>query len=161
MAEDGRKGISRFVAAVTNAVARHPILSWLVRRAVSIIRVMRANPLTLAGFVVVVVMAIAAILVAGLPPLGQLLFGRPASILPFGPSDLYLDNAFADPDIVRKLRIASSTLLPRFSAGGIVSGLTREEIMSPSTYHILGTDNLGRDTLSRVLAALPLDLVIG
>jgi len=161
MAEDGRKGISRFVAAVRNAVARHPILSWLVRRAVSIIRVMRANPLTLAGFVVVVVMAIAAILVAGLPPLGQLLFGRPASILPFGPSDLYLDNAFADPDIVRKLRIASSTLLPRFSAGGIVSGLTREEIMSPSTYHILGTDNLGRDTLSRVLAALPLDLVIG
>ena len=98
----------------------------LWRRAVSVVRVMRANPLTLAGFLLVVAMAIIATLVVLLPLVTQPILGRPVSILPYGPND----------------------------QSALVWG-------DPSLEHPFGTDKLGRDMLSRVFAALPLDLAIG
>src|SRR3989454_6398381 len=41
------------------------------------------------------------------------------------------------------------------------NGLSPEYGQAPSGSHLLGTDNLGRDMFSRILAALPLDLAIG
>jgi peptide/nickel transport system permease protein len=41
------------------------------------------------------------------------------------------------------------------------NGLSNALLQGPSTQHWFGTDNLGRDVFSRVLAALPLDLFIG
>ncbi len=117
-------GLRKAFARAGGAI--RPILRAARRRAVTVVRVMRANPLTLVGFVLVLIMVFAAILVAVLPPLGQLILGRPVSILPYGPNDLSNDS-FA----------------------------------TPSLAHPLGTDNLGRDMLSRVFAALPLDLAIG
>ncbi len=115
------------VAALRHAWKKTvPALRGIRRRTITVVRVMRANPLTLVGFVMVLIIVFTAILVAVLPPLGQLILGRPASILPYGPNDLSNDS-FA----------------------------------SPSLAHPLGMDNLGRDMLSRVLAALPLDLAIG
>jgi peptide/nickel transport system permease protein len=102
------------------------ILSALWVQTRSLLRVMRANPLTLAGFVLVVIIVVTAALVAILPPLTQLVLGHPVSILPYGPNDITGDIFF-----------------------------------SPSFSHLLGTDELGRDMFSRVLAALPLDLAIG
>lgn len=89
-------------------------------------RVMRANPLTLVGFILVMVISVTALLVVALPAVTQVLLGTPISILPYDPS-LF----------------------------------TTDYHVPPSAAHWLGTDHLGRDMLSRVLAALPLDLVIG
>ncbi|MGI0131560.1 MAG: ABC transporter permease [Thermoplasmata archaeon] len=98
---------------------------WDVRtRALGLWRVMRANPLTLAGFLLVSVILAVAFLIEAVP-LVTGLFGPPASILPYSPSAY-------------------------FTAG-----------QPPSLAHPFGTDNLGRDMLARVLAALPLDLAIG
>ncbi len=79
-----------------------PILRWLRRTTVTVLRVMRANPLTLVGFVMVVIMTVAAILIAVLAPLGQLVLGRPVSILPYGPNDLSNDS-FANPSLAHPL----------------------------------------------------------
>lgn len=117
-------GLARAFAGVWRRA--RPILKGGLRRARTVVQVMRANPLTLVGFVMVLGMTMTALLVAILPPLGQLLLGHPVSILPYGSNDLSNDS-FAD----------------------------------PSFAHILGTDNIGRDMFSRVLAALPLDLAIG
>jgi peptide/nickel transport system permease protein len=89
-------------------------------------RILRANTLTLAGFIMVVLMAVVAILVVVLPPIGSLLHVH-LSILPYPP-----------------LRVDSGAYH-----------------QSPSSAHWLGTDELGRDMLSLVLAALPFDLFIG
>lgn len=98
-------------------------------------RVMRANPLTFVGFIMVVVIAIIALLVLIVPPITSFLLGRPASILPYDPIN------------------GSCTANLYNAAGNCAYG--------PSWAHLLGTDNLNRDMLSRVLAALPLDLFIG
>lgn len=87
---------------------------------------MRANPLTLAGFVLVLFISLVALLVVVLPPLTQLLLGTPISILPYNPNTI-----------------------------------TTDYHVPPSASHWFGTDYVGRDMFSRVLAALPLDLVIG
>ena len=99
-----------------------------------IYRVLRANPLTLAGFILVLIIVILAVLVAFVPPITGFLFGRPASILPHGPNEL----------------------LPCPVVGNVTKCA-----QPPSTEAWFGTDNIGRDMFSRVLAALPLDLVIG
>lgn len=101
------------------------------------LRVLRANPLTLVGFVMVVVIAILALLIAFLPAVGQGLLGHPVSILPYDPA-----------------------YYPSPCPGPIVNNAT-VCALPPSPQHLLGTDNLGRDMFSRVLAALPLDLSIG
>ncbi len=90
------------------------------------LRTLAANPLTLAGFVLVVVLAATAILVVVVPPISTALTGHAASILPYNPN----------------------------SIGPEVNG-------APSPQHWFGTDELGRDVLSRVVAALPLDLGMG
>lgn len=79
-------------------------------------RIFRANPLSLAGFLLVLVISVLALLVAVVPSL----------VLPYPP-----------------LQPGPTQFAP------------------PSAQHPLGTDELGEDMLSRVLAALPLDLGIG
>jgi peptide/nickel transport system permease protein len=101
------------------------------------LRVLRANPLTLLGFAMVVVIVILALLIAFLPAVSQGLLGHPVSILPYDPA-----------------------YYPSPCPGPIVNNAT-VCALPPSSQHILGTDNLGRDMFSRVLAALPLDLAIG
>src|SRR5207244_12339430 len=51
----------------------------------NLVKVLRANPLTLVGFVLVVVLSATAFLVVVTPPVTQFLFGSPSSI---PPSDL-------------------------------------------------------------------------
>jgi len=125
MARDDATGGT--AAGAPPAAARRP-----VRRArrtellYESLRTLRANPLTLAGFVLVVLLTGAAILVVVLPPITSTLFHHAYSILPYDP------NA-----------IGTQPLAP------------------PSPTHWFGTDELGRDVFSRVLAALPLDLGIG
>jgi peptide/nickel transport system permease protein len=87
---------------------------------------MRANPLTLVGFVMVFFVSILAVLIVAIPPVTQLLLGKPLSIVPFG----------------------ANTITP-------------DPHVPPSWAHPFGTDDIGRDMYSRVLLALPLDLVIG
>lgn len=128
MAEGGSKGDARRAApGPTGWTTARKVAGTLYRRGTTILRVMRANPLTLVGFVLVVIMVATAILVGLLPPLGQLVVGHPVSILPYDPNALDLGNRWA----------------------------------GPSLSHLLGTDNLGRDMFSRILASLPLDLAIG
>jgi len=87
---------------------------------------MWANPLTFAGFVLVVLIVLTAILVQFLPPITQAIFGH------------------------------SYTILPYSLVGGVST-----PFQPPSLAHPLGTDNLGVDMVSLVMAALPLDLSIG
>ena len=97
--------------------------SWPGRLA-SGYRVLRANPLTLAGFVLVGIFVGAAAVIGGYHLLTGLA-GRASWPLPYDPSAVGSD--------VR--------------AG-------------PSAAHWFGTDELGRDMFSRVMAALPFDLLI-
>lgn len=89
-------------------------------------RTLAANPLTLVGFVLVVVLVVAALLVVALPPITHAILGHTWTILPYDPNS-----------------IGPQILAP------------------PSAQHWFGTDELGRDVFSRVLAALPLDLGMG
>jgi len=106
--------------------AIHRALSSFARSSVLFVRIMRANPLTLVGFVLVVLTLATAFAVVAVPVITQLL-GHPMSVLPYDPNVLDPQNRFA----------------------------------SPSWAHLMGTDDVGRDIFSRVLAALPLDLFIG
>lgn len=90
------------------------------------LRTLAANPLTLAGFILVVLLVVTALLVVGLPPVTTAILGHAWTILPYNP------NA-----------IGTQINSP------------------PSSQHWFGTDELGRDVLSRVVAALPLDLGMG
>ncbi len=60
------------------------------------------------------------------------------------------------PPISLALTGHSATILPYNP-----NGLSNDLLQGPSAQHWFGTDNLGRDVFSRVLAALPLDLFIG
>src|SRR5439155_975872 len=93
-------------------------------------RVLRANPLTFVGFLMVAFIAILALLIVALPFVTGL-FGPAVSILPHDPNEL----------------------LP--------CAIPTECATPPSAQYWFGTDNVGRDMFSRVLAALPLDLAIG
>ncbi len=90
------------------------------------LRVLRANHLTMVGFVLVVIISMTALVVAIVPAMTQLVIGHPVLVTPYDPN-----------------------------------GLSTDYGQAPSGSHLLGTDNLGRDMFSRVLAALPLDLAIG
>jgi peptide/nickel transport system permease protein len=90
-------------------------------------RVMRANPLTFTGFVLVVLIVGTASLVEIVPAVTGLVPGHQVSLTPYNPNT-------PDPN---------AAFLP------------------PSSSHWMGTDLVGRDVFSRVLAALPIDLFIG
>jgi peptide/nickel transport system permease protein len=90
-------------------------------------RVMRANPLTFAGFVLVVLIVGTATLVEVVPFLTNLVLGHAIQLYPYDPNSAN----------------AAGTFLP------------------PSPQHWMGTDLVGQDIFSRVLAALPIDLFIG
>jgi len=94
------------------------------------LRTLRANVLTLAGFVITVVLGVTAVLVVVVPPVTHFLLGHALSILPYDP-----------------------TAVPATGGTGYPQ--------PPSGQHWFGTDELHRDVLSRVVAALPLDLTIG
>ena len=111
-------------AARPIAAGDRPRARRLRPAALGLWRVMRANPLTLAGFLLVTVILLAAVLITVVPWITGLV-GPARSVLPYSPSAY-------------------------FTAG-----------QPPSLAHPFGTDNLGRDMFSRVLAALPLDLAIG
>ncbi len=98
----------------------------LRRAAWGLLRVLRANPLTLLGFVLVVAIVVTAVLQVTLPLISGAVLGRPILLTPYDPNDL-----------------------------------TTDYHQPPSSAHWFGTDNLGRDMFSRVLAALPIDLAIG
>jgi peptide/nickel transport system permease protein len=119
IAENGGKNAPQKTAALP----RRGSLGLALR---NFLRVMRANPLTLAGFLLVLVISVAAVVVVVLPPLTQLVLGHSVSIVPYGPN-----------------------------------AITPDPHVPPSWLHLFGTDNIGRDMFSRVLIALPLDLVIG
>src|SRR5947199_396114 len=89
-------------------------------------RILRANPLTLIGFILVVIISVTAALVVLVPAVTQVVLGHPVLFTPYD-----------------------------------LNGLSTEYGQAPSGSHLLGTDNLGRDMFSRILAALPLDLAIG
>ena len=99
----------------------------------NVLKVLRANPLTLVGFILVVFLCLAAVLIVVVPAVTGA-FGRPVYLTPYGPNEL----------------------LPC----PIVGGQSVCE-QPPSSTHWLGTDRSGRDMFSRVVAALPLDLAIG
>ncbi|MCI4319653.1 MAG: ABC transporter permease [Thermoplasmata archaeon] len=107
------------------AVVRRP-RSPLLSAVVGFLRVMRANPLTLAGFVLVVLICVTAFVVAVVPPVTHVLLGHAVMVTPYDPN----------------------TPTPAVHQG-------------PSSAHWFGTDPVGRDMFSLVLAALPLDLAIG
>src|SRR5437879_556345 len=91
-----------------------------------LLRVLRANPLTFVGFVLVLIISVTALLVVLVPAVSQHILGRAVLFTPYDP------NAF-----------------------------TTDYSQPPSFKHFFGTDNLGGDVFSRILAALPLDLAIG
>lgn len=93
----------------------------------SLFRVLRANPLTFLGFLLVVLITVVAVLVVLVPFASQLILGRKILFTPYDP----------------------------------VTGYTTDYGVGPSLSHLMGTDNLGLDMFSRILAALPLDLAIG
>ncbi len=98
------------------------------------VKVLRANPLTLVGFILVVVISVTAFLLVIVPPATQALLGNPVLITPYDPN----------------------ALLPCPTVGNQTFCA-----QPPSVQHLFGTDRAGRDIFSRVLAALPLDLAIG
>jgi peptide/nickel transport system permease protein len=91
-----------------------------------LLRILRANRLTLVGFVVVVVISVTAVLQVAVPAVTQLTLHHAYGLTPFSASEL-----------------------------------TNDVGQSPSLLHPMGTDSLGHDVFSEVLAALPLDLAIG
>lgn len=104
--------------------------------ALNFLRVMRANPLTLVGFVLVLVITITAAALVIVPPIGSAILGHPVMLTPYDPNT------------------------PNTSSCPVINNVTICA-QPPSADHWLGTDNLGRDMFSRILAALPLDLFIG
>ncbi|MGA7861849.1 MAG: ABC transporter permease [Thermoplasmata archaeon] len=91
------------------------------------LRVLRPNPLTFVGFILVVLIVVTAVLVVAVPAVTLALTGHAVLVVPYPPNAVNPTDTFARP--------------------------------SPS--HLLGTDDVGRDLLSRILTALPLDLFIG
>jgi peptide/nickel transport system permease protein len=133
---DNRSGSAPAESAAPASPSRRVDQGWVRGTLYETLGVLRANPLTLVGFVLVVIVVVAAILVAGVPWLTGLLstpflFGH--ALLPHAYTILPYDPNFIGP----------TKLLP------------------PSSQHWFGTDELARDEFSRVLEALPLDLGIG
>jgi peptide/nickel transport system permease protein len=125
--------LERFVRSEKGSDPEPPLLTTPPRRRGAVAEtvrtvwlVMRANPLTLLGFLVVVVMVVTALVVGLTPILTHLLLGHSLSATP------YPVNSFS----------------------------TSDASQGPSPRHWMGTDSIGTDIFSQVLAALPLDLVI-
>ena len=112
------------------------VLAWigqLRRGSRGLYRVLRANPLTLVGFALVVLLTLTAVALVIVPPISAA-FGHPMSLTPYDPN----------------------ALLPCPTVGN-----QSFCAQPPSPEHFFGTDRAGRDVFSRVLTALPLDLAIG
>ena len=99
-----------------------------------LVTVLRANPLTLFGFVLVLLISVTAFLLVVVPPITQAVLGHPVRLTPFDPNELLPCPVIGNETVCAQ---------------------------PPSAQHFFGTDRAGRDVFSRVLAALPLDLAIG
>ena len=119
-------GIRRKSRAQVKTLPPTPEPSAWRELARGLIRVLRANPLTFVGFVLVLIISVVALLVVLVPFVSSVFLGHPVLLTPYDPNELTTD--YGQP---------------------------------PSTKHFFGTDNLGQDVFSRILAALPLDLAIG
>lgn len=124
---------SQALAAASYLNQARQLGSWLRAGSRNFYKVMRANPLTLVGFILVIFISLTALLVATVPPISQAL-GHPVMMTPYAPNDL-----LPCPVVGNRTFCAQA----------------------PSADHWFGTDRAGRDVFSRVLAALPLDLAIG
>src|SRR5437867_3843150 len=129
------RGVEVTVASATDSELGVDATPWTLLRGKAshlreilrpFIRVLRANPLTLIGFILVVIISTTALLVAIVPVISQVVLGHPVLLTPYDPN-----------------------------------GISTDYSQAPSLKHLLGTDKLGLDIFSRVLAALPLDLAIG
>jgi len=120
---DANRQLSRFLAWI----------GQLRRGSRGLYRVLRANPLTLVGFALVVLLTLTAVALVIVPPISAA-FGHPMSLTPYDPN----------------------ALLPCPTVGN-----QSFCAQPPSLEHFFGTDRAGRDVFSRVLTALPLDLAIG
>lgn len=100
----------------------------------SLVTVLRANPLTLLGFVLVLLISVTAFLLVVVPPITQAVLGHPVQLTPYDPNQLLPCPVIENETVCAQ---------------------------PPSAQHFFGTDRAGRDVFSRVLAALPLDLAIG
>ncbi len=78
-------------AAAAGSVEEEPSGSGVRSSVVLFYRILRANILTLVGFVLVVVVSVTALLVVVVPPITHLILGHSLSILPYPPLDT---NAF-------------------------------------------------------------------
>lgn len=100
----------------------------------SLLAVLRANPLTLLGFLLVIVICVAALLVVAVPAISQAILGHPVRLTPYDPNELRPCPVIGNDTVCAQ---------------------------PPSSQYWFGTDQHGRDVFSRVLTALPLDLSIG
>ena len=100
----------------------------------SLVTVLHANPLTLLGFVLVLLISVTAFLLVVVPPITQAVLGHPVQLTPYDPNQLLPCPVIGNETVCAQ---------------------------PPSAQHFFGTDRAGRDVFSRVLAALPLDLAIG
>jgi peptide/nickel transport system permease protein len=125
---DGRMGLDAAMTSVREV--------WRRVRSVAgnTMRVLRANPLTLIGFILVLLISTTALLVVVVPPVGGAILGHPVALTPYDP------NALLPCPVVGNRSFCAQ---------------------APSAQHLFGTDDSGRDVFSRVLVALPLDLLIG
>jgi peptide/nickel transport system permease protein len=133
MVEAGKES-RRNILVATLLKPVKPILRTFRGGTRSLVTVLRANPLTVLGFVLVLVICLTALLVVAIPAVTQAVLGAPVRATPYDPNEL----------------------LPC-----PVTGNDTVCAQPPSAEHWFGTDISGRDVFSRVLTALPLDLAIG
>src|SRR3989441_2525737 len=134
MALTARSSSTRTEADANRQLSR--VLAWigqLRRGSRGLYRVLRANPLTLVGFALVVLLTLTAVALVIVPPISAA-FGHPMSLTPYDPNALLPCPAVGNQSFCAQ---------------------------PPSLEHFFGTDRAGRDVFSRVLTALPLDLAIG
>ena len=128
--ETAPRGESTAAMALTSL---RGVLRSLRSGARNFVKVLRANPLTLFGFALVVFISLTAVLVAVVPPVTGVL-GHRVSLTPYDPNELLPCPTVGNQTVCAQ---------------------------PPSAQHFFGTDRAGRDVFSRVLTALPLDLAIG
>jgi peptide/nickel transport system permease protein len=133
MVEEGKE--SRRLPTIATLLKRVGPLPRIVRRGTrSLVTVLRANPLTVLGFVLVLAICFAALLIVAVPAITQAVLGAPIRMTPYDPNELLPCPVIGNDTVCAQ---------------------------PPSAEHWFGTDFSGRDVFSRVLTALPLDLAIG
>ena len=103
-------------SSVTLPLPSQSVARRVGRSFLTVVRTLRTNPLSFAGFILVILLVVTALVVTVDP-----------SVLPYAPLKIFEGTPY----------------------------------QGPSSSHFFGTDELGRDVFSNVVAALPIDLSIG